>query len=308
MSTSERFPNHQEPTCASPLDKEIAQTPPVRQGELDDGGGLVGGSPSSPSLEELLRLSQLSPAELLRYRLYLVWKKNGASDEAIRTMGRLLAQKLEARGLAFAGKSPECILALGTAFFHQLPTILARPRDQWSFDLWACKREYWKIVRGSSGAAWELEAKTRDRQRRRAKAGIVKQPAIYVEDRAPSDPAYVVLASLEQQNLREFFQDFRATELAPKEQLALDNMLNDKPTANNAEGNARQRVIKKLRRVYLEAQKGTDDMNAAVANDLADLKLGQRMQGETLDEILRGVEALRARDLEVIDDEEGTGK
>jgi hypothetical protein len=84
-------------------------------------------------------------------------------------------------------------------------------------------------------------------------------------------------------------------------------MLNDKPPVDNAESCARRLVKKKLIKAYLEAQKGTDDMNTAVANDLADLKLGQRMQGETLDEILRGVEALRARDLEVVDDEEDTG-
>lgn len=288
MPTSERFPNHREPACATPGGRVEAQGRPRGQGTLKDGGGLVGGSPSSPSLEELLR------------RLYSVWEEAGAPDEAIRTMGRLLAQKLEARGLAFAGKSPESTLALGTAFFHQLPIILAKPRGQWSFDLRACKREYWKIVGDPAGAAWELEAQTRDRERRRAKAGIVKRPTIYVEDRAPSDPANVVLASLEQQNLRTLLQNFRATELAPKEQLAFDRMLNGEPPADNAEACARQRVKKKLKD-YLE--KGTDDMNAAVANDLADLKLGQRMQGE----ILRGVEALRARDLEVIDDEEDTG-
>jgi hypothetical protein len=56
----------------------------------------------------------------------------------------------------------------------------------------------------------------------------------------------------------------------------------------------------------MEAQEGTGDMTT-VANDLADLRLGQRMQGETLDEILRGVEALRTRDLEVIDNEEDAG-
>jgi len=143
----------------------------------------------------------------------------------------------------------------------------------------------------------------------RAKAGIVKPSATYVENRAPNDPAYVVLRRLEQQSLRTFFQNFRTTELAPKEQLAFDNILDDKPTANNAEGSARQRVKRKLRRFYLEARQSTTegmdaDMSTAVANDLADLKLGQRMQGETLDEILRGVEALRARDLEVIDDED----
>jgi hypothetical protein len=108
------------------------------------------------------------------------------------------------------------------------------------------------------------------------------------------------------QNLRTLLQRFRATELAPKEQLAFDNILNDKPPADNAEACARYRVKNKLRDFYMEAQEGTEDMTT-VANDLADLRLGQRMQGETLDEILRGVEALRTRDLEVIDNEEDAG-
>ena len=83
-------------------------------------------------------------------------------------------------------------------------------------------------------------------------------------------------------------------------------MLNDKPPVDNAESCARRLVKKKLIKAY-QPRKGTDDMNTAVANDLADLKLGQRMQGETLDEILRGVEALRTRDLEVVNDEEDAG-
>jgi hypothetical protein len=49
-------------------------------------------------------------------------------------------------------------------------------------------------------------------------------------------------------------------------------------------------------------------MNAAVQNDLAALKLGQRMQGETLDEILKGVEALRARELEPVENEDEEGQ
>jgi hypothetical protein len=290
MST-EQDPTDNFERCAAPARRRLGQLQSATGADVQGAYGGVGHSPAPSSQEELL------------HRLYSVWKETGASDEAIRTLGHLLARNLEARGLAFAGKSPNCMLALGTAFFHQLPIILARPRGQWTFDLRACKREYWRIIGDPPGATWELETKTRDRERRRAKAGIVKRPATYLEDRAPGDPANVVLASLEQQNLRALLQNFRTTELAPKEQLAFDNMLNDKPTANNAEGSARQRVKKKLRD-YLKVQKGTDDMNAAVANDLADLKLGQRMQGETLDEILRGVEALRARDLEVIDDED----
>jgi hypothetical protein len=319
MSTSKRFPNDREPACAFPLDKETAQTPPVRQGELDGSGELVGGFPGPPSLrtrhQRLQRLLSIKREraktikELLELRdsqlFYRVWREH-VPDHEIRPLGSALAKRLAARKQTFAPRNAEGDLNLGLAFLHLAAVdpsayvllALGEPCDIHSFE-----REYWKIAGKRDSAAGILNAQARDRERRRAKAGIVKPLAIYVKDRAPSDPAIVVLRELVQQSLRTLFQDFRTTELAPKEQIALDNMLDDKPPANNAESSARQRVKKKLR-AYLVAQKGTEDMNAAVANDLADLKMGQRMQGETLDEILRGVEALRARDLEVINDEE----
>jgi hypothetical protein len=355
MSTSEEFQDRQEvsldePACASPLDKEIAQPSPP--GDVrDDGGGLVGGSPSSLSLStqahrralEKKRQRILKELEEIREALfYLCWRES-VPDQEVRPLGAALAKQLAARKQTFAPRSAAGNLNLGIAFLYlaavdPLAYVLLAVDEPRKSDVRLLRREYWKIVGNPPSAAWVKGAQTRDRHRRRQRAMMAKGPARYIDvssfppqfDQALSAKTFVVpsldsieeileapdntsdevCASLEQQSLRALLQSCRAL-LAPKEQVAFDRMLNDDPPVDNAEACARQRVKGKLRD-YFEGRhtmkKGTDaDMSAAVANDLADLKLGQRMQGETLDEILRGVEALRVRDLELIDDEEDTG-
>jgi hypothetical protein len=228
-------------------------------------------------------------------------------------------------------------LNLGLAFLHLVAVdafaFLRLAIDEpTKSDVRLLRREYWKIAGNPTSSAWVKGRQIQDRHRRRQRAMMAKRPARYLEPQfdqarqadadyalkvglrhdAPleelliaPDPHEEVLASFEETLTLERC----LARLSSKERAAFDRWWAHEPPLDNAESCARYRAKGKIR-FYFESRqirkKGIDMGVAAVANDLADLKLGQRMQGETLDEILKGVEALRARDLEVINDEEDT--
>jgi hypothetical protein len=229
-------------------------------------------------------------------------------DEFILGVGEMVARDLGAQGETFflepvSNKESDVAargrhIALGQSFIAL--------HHNGKYTLEAHRREYLKLVGYPDDVGEVLGKKVADHDR---PLGMSRPYQERLAEFAPSQDSYYdepfpgLEAALS-------VQDWLAL-LSPKERVAFRRMIQHEPIASNSERLARQRVRKKIKR-HLAAraewrtkhERKDAPMSATVANDLADLKLSQRMQGETLDEILRGVEALRARDLEVIDDEE----
>jgi hypothetical protein len=258
---SEDFSNE---ACAADLDNLSAQCPRGRRTFTD--GEEFWASSSSPSYGTALNDLILSAAKHLPHILAFY-------------------------DLTFFDESPRDAIALAESCLN----------IRGEYSVAAHRREYWKIISPGPGpVAAEINKKAYDRaryQRKQAQELTDKERRwsgqlrdwLSEDTSGGVDPSEELLAQLTRQNWMEL--------LGPKEQLALERMLNDEPLIGAADKKIRQRVKQKIK-------ESEEAMNAAVANDLADLKMGQRMQGETLDEILKGVEALRSRDLEAIDDED----
>jgi hypothetical protein len=160
-----------EPACASPLDKEIAQPSPP--GDVLDGEGeLVGGSPKPPSLETQARhraaLKTLNRIHAERTRaikelrelgrgqlFYRIWKES-VPDHEVRPLGAALAKRLAARKQTFAPRGAEGDLNLGIAFLHLAavdPSAYVLLALNEPCSIRSLEREYWKIDRPRTKAA-----------------------------------------------------------------------------------------------------------------------------------------------------------
>jgi hypothetical protein len=230
-------------------------------------------------------------------------------NEFILGVGEMMARDLGAQGETFflepvSNKEPD-VTARGRHVALGQSCIALHFKGKYTLE--AHRREYLKLVGRPPSVGEVLSKKSADHDRQLGLA-----PRSYQERLAEFAPRQDSYYDEPFADLEETLTMQRCMALlSSRERIAFIRMLAHQPPADNSERLARQRVRRKLR-FYLESraewrvkhERKDAPMSATIANDLADLKLGQLMQGETLDEILRGVEALRSRDLEVIDDEE----
>jgi hypothetical protein len=303
MSASERFPNDQEPACASALGQGVSAQPSPPGDVLDGEGELVGGFSSPPSLRTQAELRRLEASALCG--LQLSWPRKDrpcpSVNEFILGVGEMVARDLGAQGETFfleptSNKEPDVAargrrVALGQSF------IALHRKGKYSIG--AHRREYLKLVGYPSDVGSVLGKKGADHDRRLGLA-----PRSYQERLAEFAPKQDSYYDEPFPGLEEALtvQDWLAL-LSPKERLAFRRMIQHEPIASDSERLARQRVRKKIR-AHLEARRTQQeglDMTAAetiiahVDQRFDRIERFESMRAETMDRVRETVDRLAAR-------------